>query len=165
MATGMSRDLQNAAQATKEQARAAVSDATDSVRSSLTQQKDGAASSLGSFAGALRNAARQSGTDGQQNVLPIAEWAADGLDRASYALGSQDLRSLLHSAEVFARRQPVTFFFAAAAAGFLATRFIKAGAGASEAAATEGQPEESVMSPGKGLDSMDSDAESSDFPR
>jgi hypothetical protein len=28
----------------------------------------------------------------------------------------------------FARNQPVAFFFAAAAAGFLATRFLKAGA-------------------------------------
>ena len=138
--------------------------ATDAAQQAMARQKDSVASSLGSFAGALRNAARQSGTDGQQHVLPIAEWAADGLDRASYALRSQDLRSMLHSAEVFARRQPVTFFFAAAAAGFLATRFIKAGAGASEAAATEGQPGESVMSPGEGLDSMDSDAESSDFP-
>jgi hypothetical protein len=138
--------------------------ATDAAQQAMARQKDSVASSLVSFAGASRNAARQSGNDGQQNVLRIAEWAADGLDRASYALRSEDLRSLLHSAEVFARRQPVAFFLAATAAGVLATRFIKAGAGASEAAATDGQPGEFVMSHGEGLDSMDSDAESSDFP-
>ena len=126
MATGMSRDLQNAAQATKEQARAAVSDATDSVRSSLTQQKDGAASSLGSFAGALRKAAKESGGEGQ-GVGRMAEWAADGLERASSTLRSKDLNGMVREVESFARSQPVAFFFAAAAAGFLATRFLKAG--------------------------------------
>lgn len=128
MATGMSRDLQNAAQATKEQARAAVSDATDSVRSSLTQQKDGAASSLGSFAGALRKAAQESGAEGQ-GVGRMAEWAADGLERASSTLRSKDLNGMVREVESFARSQPVAFFFAAAAAGFLATRFLKAGTG------------------------------------
>jgi hypothetical protein len=126
MATGMSRDLQDAAQATKEQARAVVSDATDAVRSSLTQQKDGAASSLGSFAGALRKAARE--TDGEgQGVGRMAEWAADGLERVSSTLRSKDLDGMVREVGSFARSQPVAFFFAAAAAGFLATRFLKAG--------------------------------------
>jgi len=126
MATGMSRDLQNAAQAAKEQARAAVSDATESVRSSLTQQKDGAASSLGSFAGALRKAAKESDGEGQ-GVGRMAEWAADGLERVSSTLRSKDLNGMVREVESFARSQPVAFFFAAAAAGFLATRFLKAG--------------------------------------
>jgi hypothetical protein len=137
--------------------------ATEAAEQAMARQKDTVASSLGSFAGALRDAAKQSGAEGQ-NVVPIAEWAAEGLDRASYALRSQDLRSMLHSAEVFARRQPLAFFFAAAAAGFLATRFLKAGASATEADATDGQPEQSPMSPGNGIDSMNSDAANSDFP-
>jgi len=136
---------------------------TDAAQQAMSRQKESMASSLGSFAGALRDAARQSGADGQ-NVVPIAEWAAEGLDRASYALRSQDLRGMLHSAEVFARRQPLAFFFAAAAAGFLATRFIKAGASATEAETTDGQPEESARSPGEGLDALNSDAANSDFP-
>lgn len=125
MATGMSRDLQNAAQATKEQARAAMSDATDAVRSSLTQQKDGAASSLGSFAGALRKAAKESQGDGQG--MRMAEWAADGLESVSSTLRSKDLDGMLREVQSFARQQPVAFFAAAVAAGFLATRFLKAG--------------------------------------
>ena len=126
MATGMSRDLQGAAQATKEQARAVVGDATDAVRSSLTQQKDGAASSLGSFAGALRKAARETGGEGQ-GVGRMAEWAADGLEQVSSTLRSKDLDGMVREVESFARSQPVAFFLAAAAAGFLATRFLKAG--------------------------------------
>ena len=149
-------------QSTREQVGELAHSATDAAEQAMARQKDSVASSLGSFAGALRDAARQSGADAQ-NVAPIAEWAADGLDRASYALRSQDLRSMLHSAEVFARRQPLAFFFAAAAAGFLATRFIKAAASAPEAEATDEQPGDTSMSPGEGLDSMNSDSANSDF--
>lgn len=108
MATDLSRDLQ------------------DSVRSSLTEQKDGAASSLGSFAGALRKAAQESGGEGQ-GVGRMAEWAAEGLERVSSTLRSKDLDGMLREVQSFARQQPVAFFAAAVAAGFLATRFLKAG--------------------------------------
>ena len=39
---------------------------------------------------------------------------------------------MMRQVESFARSQPVAFFFAAAAAGFLATRFLKAGASPSQ---------------------------------
>ena len=122
----MASDLQDAARATKDQARAAMSDATDAVRSSLTEQKDGAAESLGSFAGALRKAAQDTG-DESEGTARMAEWAADGLERVSSTLRSKDLNAMVRDAESFARSQPVTFFVAAAAAGFLASRFLKAG--------------------------------------
>lgn len=118
MATPSTRDqLQGAAQATKE-----------SVSSSLTHQKDSAASSLGSFAGALRKAARESDGGAEAPAARMAEWAADGLERVSSTLRSKDLNGMVREVESFARSQPVAFFFAAAAAGFLATRFLKAGA-------------------------------------
>jgi len=145
----MASDLQNAVQATKDQARAAMSDATDAVRTSLTEQKDGAASSLGSFAGALRKAAKESGGEGQ-GVGRMAEWAADGLERVSSTLRSKDLNGMVREVESFARSQPVAFFFAAAAAGFLATRFLKAGS-----------PQESGPSSGAGVHPSDV---SSDIP-
>ena len=136
MATPSTRDqLQSAAQATQDQARNVMNETTESVRSSLTQQKDSAASSLGSFAGALRKAARESDGGGEAPAARMAEWAADGLERVSSTLRSRDLNGMLREVESFARNQPVAFFFAAAAAGFLATRFLKAGAqptGASE---------------------------------
>lgn len=129
MASASTRDqLQSAAQATKDQARTVVNEASESVRSSLTQQKDSAASSLGSFAGALRKAARESDGGREAPVGRMAEWAADGLERVSSTLRSKDLNGMVREVESFARSQPVAFFFAAAAAGFLATRFLKAGA-------------------------------------
>jgi hypothetical protein len=141
MATGLSSDhLQKAAQETKQQARTVVNDATESVRSSLTQQKDGAASSLGSFAGALRKAAKDSQSDGQS--MRMAEWAADGLERVSSTLRSKDLDGMAREVQSFARQQPVAFFAAAIAAGFLATRFLKAGTKdeSSSQAAQRGEP-------------------------
>ena len=155
MATGMSRDLQNAAQATKEQARSVMSDATDSVRSSLTQQKDGAASSLGSFAGALRKAAKEADGEGQ-GVGRMADWAADGLERVSSTLRTKDLNGMVREVESFARSQPVAFFFAAAAAGFLASRFLKAGSDSQGVSPTfpESRPQE-FPPPGAGAPRSD----------
>lgn len=104
-----------------------VQDATEAVKSSVTEQKEAAASSLGDLAGALRKAAHES-DDGDASTTRIVEWAADGLERVSTTLRSNDLDGMVRQVQSFARSQPVAFFFAAAAAGFLATRFLKAGA-------------------------------------
>lgn len=103
-----------------------VQDVKQSAKEQLAREKDHAAKDLGSFAGALRKAAHESGNDG--SPARMAEWAADGLERVSATLRSNDLNGMMHQVESFARSQPVAFFFAAAAAGFLATRFLKAGA-------------------------------------
>ena len=104
-----------------------VQNATEAVKSSVTEQKEAAASSLGDLAGALRKAAHES-DDGDASTTRIVEWAADGLERVSTTLRSNDLGGMVRQVQSFARSQPVAFFFAAAAAGFLATRFLKAGA-------------------------------------
>lgn len=103
-----------------------VQNATEAVKSSVTEQKEAAASSLGNLAGALRKAAHES-DDGDASTTRIVEWAADGLERVSTTLRSNDLDGMVRQVQSFARSQPVAFFFAAAAAGFLATRFLKAG--------------------------------------
>lgn len=126
MATGTSSDhLQNAAQAAKDQAATVMSSATESARASIDEQKHSTATSLGSLAGALRKAAKESQDGGQVNRM--AEWAADGLERVSSTLRSKDLDAMARDVQSFAREQPVAFFAAALAAGFLATRFLKAG--------------------------------------
>ena len=112
--------------------------AKETVRSSLTEQKDGAASSLGEFAGALRKASQDSGGG---SAAHMADWAASGLERVSATLRSNDLNGMMREVESFARSQPVAFFFAAAAAGFLATRFLKAGAPAQRERGEGGTPE------------------------
>ena len=105
-----------------------LQNAAQSAKQTLAEQKDGAASTLGSFAGTLRKAAQESGGSGDGSAARMAEWAADGLERVSATLRSNDLNGMMRQAEAFARSQPVAFYFAAAAAGFLATRFLKAGA-------------------------------------
>lgn len=122
----------------REQLNKTAQSAKDTVRSSLTEQKDGAASSLGEFAGALRKASQDSG-DG--SAAHMADWAASGLERVSATLRSNDLNGMMREVESFARSQPVAFFFAAAAAGFLATRFLKASAPAQRAHGDGGMPE------------------------
>jgi len=100
-----------------------VQDVQQSAKEKLAREKDRAADTVGNLAGALRDAAQ--GKD--ERAAHMADWAADGLERVSNTLRSNDLNGMMRQVESFARSQPVAFFFAAAAAGFLATRFVKAG--------------------------------------
>jgi hypothetical protein len=106
-----------------------VQNAAEAVKSSLAEQKDSAASSLGNLAGALRKAAHESG-GADPSTTRVVEMAADGLERVATTLRSNDLEAMVRQVQGFARNQPVVFFFAAAAAGVLATRFLKAGSDA-----------------------------------
>ena len=119
--------VQQAGQAARDQASAVWNDTKDSARSVLGNQQKAAASGLGQFAGALRKAAREMGDGGEQAPMSrMIESAADGLERFSGSLRERDLDGLVRDVESFARRQPVVFFGAAIAAGFLAMRFMKA---------------------------------------
>ncbi len=127
MAAGMSTDsLQNAKQAAKEQAGAVWDDTKETARNLLGEQKHAAASGIGDFATALRRAAREMDGSGQSTVGRLANSAADGLEQFSGSLRNRDVNALVRDVETFARRQPVAFFGAAIAAGFLAVRFLKA---------------------------------------
>jgi hypothetical protein len=122
-----SSTVQQAGQAARDQASAVWNDTKDSARSVLGDQQKAAASGLGQFAGALRKAAREMGDGGEQAPMSrMIESAADGLERFSGTLRERDLDGLMRDVESFARRQPIVFFGAAIAAGFLATRFMKA---------------------------------------
>ena len=104
-----------------------IQDVQQSAKEKLAREKDRAADTVGNLAGALREAVRGPGGS-DERAAHMAEWAADGLERVSSTLRSNDLNGMMRQAESFARSQPVAFFFAAAAAGFLASRFLKAGA-------------------------------------
>ena len=122
MATG----IQEGRQQLEEQTGALWNDAKEMARGTFSQQQQTAASSLGSFAQALRKSARDMQGDGEQaGVARFAQSAADGLERLSGTLRSKDLDGLVRDAESLARRQPMLFFGAAVAAGFLAVRFLK----------------------------------------
>jgi len=54
------------------------------------------------------------------------------LERLSGTLRNKDLDGMVRDAESFARRQPLVFFGAAMAAGFLAVRFLKSSSEATQ---------------------------------
>jgi hypothetical protein len=107
-----------------------IQDVQQSAKEKLAREKDRAADTVGNLAGALREAVRGPGGS-DERAAHMAEWAADGLESVSATLRSNDLNAMMRQAESFARSQPVAFFFAAAAAGFLASRFLKAGGSSS----------------------------------
>src|SRR2546423_2678486 len=115
----------SATQGAKETARNIANDTKETARSMLGEQQKAAASGLGDFAGVLRKAARDMGDDSAP-ISRMVESTADKLERFSGSLRDKDLNSLMRDVEGFARRQPVAFFGAALAAGFLAMRFLKA---------------------------------------
>jgi hypothetical protein len=117
--------LQNNNPRAADQARGIANDTKETARAMLGEQQKAAASSIGDFAGALRKAARDMGDGRQAPMSRMLEGAADGLERFSGSLREKDLSGMVREVEGFARRQPVAFFGAALAAGFLAVRFLK----------------------------------------
>ena len=136
MATGMRSDMQEgmvpptpsaAAQPqVQEKAREVAGDMKETAQTKLNEQRQAAASGLGDIAGALRTAARDvSGRNA--TVARFAETAAERLERLSGTMNGKDLDTMVRETESFARREPMLFFGAAVAAGFLAIRFLKSG--------------------------------------
>ena len=103
----------------------AMQGAKDAAKQTAQAQKDAAAANLGEMAGALRGAAGKMSESNQQMLGSMAERAAAGLEQISTRLRSQDIDGLMRDAEGFARSQPLAFFGASLAAGFLAMRFLK----------------------------------------
>jgi hypothetical protein len=120
------RNITNEAkQAAQEHAGAVWNSTKDSARSLIGEQQRAAAGGIGDFAQALRKVAQEMGGGQQSSTSRLVQSAADGLERFSGSLKDRDLNGLVGEVESFARRQPVAFFGAAVAAGFLAVRFLK----------------------------------------
>lgn len=119
------RLAQEARQAVKQQAGAMWQDAKETARSRLGDGKQTVAGGIGDIAEALRASGRELEGHEQPTVARFAYGAADSLEQLSSTLERRDLEALMHDAESLARRQPALFFGAAAAAGFLAVRFMK----------------------------------------
>lgn len=100
-------------------------DAKNAALARVNDQQEAAAKSIGDIAGALRSAAHHLEDRGEPTARRFADYAADGLERLSTRLRDKDLDGMVREVESFARAQPVAFFGAALAAGFLAVRFLK----------------------------------------
>jgi len=114
-----------ARQFANEQAQALWRDAKETARSGLGQYKQNTAKGMCDLADALRTSASDLESKDQPTVARFARSAADGLQQLSGALERRDLDGLVREVESFARRQPIAFFGAALAIGFLAVRFVK----------------------------------------
>jgi hypothetical protein len=112
----------------QQEAQHLAAEAKEKGRALLREQQQGIAAQLGSVAEALRSTAQHLATHGQDPIAHYTNQAAEGLERVSHNLRSQDLETLIGHAEDFARRQPVAFIGSAAVLGFLAARFLKSSA-------------------------------------
>jgi len=119
--------MKDQAREMEDQARSVLDDAKDSARAKLGEQQEAAATGMGDFARALREAARNTG-DKDTLAARAAHTAAERLERLSGALKNKDIDSVVRDAESFARREPMLFLGAAVAAGFIAMRLLKGSA-------------------------------------
>ena len=99
--------------------------------------QDRFAKESGNLARALRTSSRELEAEGSSLLTGPLNQLADFCGSLSKKAETQGPRELLAEAEDFGRRQPSSFFGLAVAAGFLATRFIKAGQDDARAGSTE----------------------------
>lgn len=121
------QQAQQQARELKDEAGNVLNEAKAAVRGRLDEQQQAAATGVGDFARALREAARNTG-DSDTLASRAAHTAAERLERLSGALKSRDIDSVVRDAESFARREPMLFLGAAVAAGFIAMRLLKGSA-------------------------------------
>lgn len=128
-ARGTAEDASASARGTtekvKERAHGLVDDAKERARAMAGEQKNLAADRVTGFADALRHASSDLDEQGQSLVSGVVRQAADGLERVSGAMRSNDMDDLVGSIEDFARRQPAVFIGSAVLAGFGIARFMK----------------------------------------
>ena len=132
--TGGGNDLlQHAKQTTSE----VVDQVQQQAGSRLDRQKDEAAKDLQQLAGAVRHLGDELG--GQQQAGPIAHYAAqygrkaaDGIERLTNYLRTNDTKALVSEIESFGRRQPALLLGGAFLLGLAGARFFKSSMSPSE---------------------------------
>jgi hypothetical protein len=107
-----------------------MQETADTVRSRVRDQVDQRSTHAGgqvrSTAQALRSTSQRLREDGQDGPARAAERAADQAEKVGSWLESSDADRILHDVEDFGRRQPMAVVAIGMAAGFAASRFLKA---------------------------------------
>lgn len=103
----------------------AVDKAKDTVKSQLSNQKEKAVSTLGSFTDALMHTGDQLRQSGQGVFGGYAETLADKVDHVAGYLRENDIDDLTAQVEDFARKQPALFIGGAFILGVALARFLK----------------------------------------
>jgi hypothetical protein len=117
---------EQAKQKAQETAQKAAGQAQSRLRQQVDQRSTQAGEQVGTTASDVRSVAQQLREQGKDKPAQLAEQAADRVERLGDYLKNSDGDRILSDVEGFGRRQPWAVMFGGLAAGFLASRFLKA---------------------------------------
>ena len=124
------RASSSSADQVKEQAQEKAQEATQKARETLRDQVDSrsrqAGEQVSQQASDIRSLSQELRTQGKDGPARIAEQAADQAEKVGSYLTRSDADRILRDAEDFARANPWAVIAGGLAAGFLASRFLKA---------------------------------------
>jgi ElaB/YqjD/DUF883 family membrane-anchored ribosome-binding protein len=118
--------VSQAQQQVQEKAHELRGEASTRFREQVDQRSTQAGQETRAIGQALRRSSQQLRTEGKDTPARVVEQVAERADRLGGYLESADANRLLRDVEDFARSRPWLTGAAAAAAGFLASRFLKA---------------------------------------
>lgn len=118
--------VQDTAQVAQEKMHETADTARSRLREQVDQRSTEAGGQVRSTAQALRSTGQRLREDGQDGPARAAERAADQAERVGSWLERSDADRILHDVEDFSRRQPLAVAAIGLAAGFAASRFLKA---------------------------------------
>jgi hypothetical protein len=110
----------------QETAQQAAGQARGQIRRQVDERSTQAGEQVASTVSDVRSVAQQLREQGKDQPAKLAEQAADRAERLGSYLKDSDGERILHDVENFGRRQPMAVMFGGLAAGFLASRFLKA---------------------------------------
>ena len=110
----------------QETAQQAAGQARGQLRKQVDERSTQAGEQVASTADDVRSIAQQLREQGKEQPAKLAEQAADRAERLGSYLKQADGEAILRDVEDFGRKQPWTVMAGGLAAGFLASRFLKA---------------------------------------
>ncbi len=123
---GGTSSTEQAKEKVQETAQQAAGQARGQLRKQVDERSTQAGEQVAATADDVRSVAQQLREQGQEQPAKLAEQAADRAERLGSYLKQSDGEAILRDVEDFGRRQPWAVMFGGLAAGFLASRFLKA---------------------------------------
>jgi hypothetical protein len=123
---GASSTTEQAKEKVQETAQQAAGQARGQLGRQVDQRSTQAGEQVSTTADDVRSVAQQLREQGKDQPAKLAEQAADRAQRLGDYLKESDSDRILRDVEDFGRRQPWAVMFGGLAAGFLASRFLKA---------------------------------------
>ena len=141
--------LEEGASAVQEKALEVKGTAGERIREEIDTRSTEAGSKLRGTAAAMRRSTEQLQQQGDSESARALSFVADRADRLGNYLTAADADRVLRDVETFARRQPWVAALGGAAAGFLASRFLKASSSARYHASTAHASARPAWQPGQ----------------